>query len=449
MSRLEVDEQFLTPSTTPSILKPLNYRPTKVDPYDSPTNTINLCGLSPHIQGRILALIGAIITGLNVTGVKYLYSDNFPPPLALMTRYTPPLIFVLFIGFYIKLKLKSSHQNSEWYFFARDKNTFNILTIRALFHWCSNLCMIYALLFVPVIVTISLFYLWIIFAIILSHFVLNEKANISDLILSLIGFAGVIMITDPTFVSFSSLGLQHIEGIVLIVIAALFYSINMLILRKTRETYHWTQTESVAGLWATLVFAPIYITVCYYGLNVPLSELIQFRLSITEWILVAAISVFAFIAIGGVTRALQLEKMIIVSIILYSEVVFAAIFQVVFLHDTTNFDTYGLWIGIFCVMISTLCIMYKKNKQQIKHEEMWQFGGVEVDLNAEMHLTEEIKLKLRENEGRRIMSPMSPISPLSPCVYRNGDENERLNLINYDAVKRRECYGSVDEGNFV
>ena len=139
------------------------------------------------------------------------------------------------------------------------------------------------------------------------------------MILSLIGFAGVIMITDPTFMSFSSLGSEHIEGIVLLIISALFYSINMSILRKTRKSYHWTQTESVAGLWATFVFTPVYIAVCYYVLDVPLSELIQIRLSMTEWILVITISVFAFIAIAGVTRALQLEKLIIVSIILYSK----------------------------------------------------------------------------------------------------------------------------------
>ena len=75
--------------------------------------------------------------------------------------------------------------------------------------------------------------------------------------------------------------------------------------------------------------------------------------------------------------------------------------------------------------------MYKKNKQRIKNEERWQFGDVEVDLDAKMHLPEENKLKVRENEGRRIMS-ISPASLTSSvCVYGSGDENEKSNLINH------------------
>lgn len=459
MARLE--ESLPTPSNTPSILKPINYIPTRVDPYDTPTaNTINRCGISPRIEGRVLALIGAFITGLNLTGVKYLYGDNFPAPLALMTRYTPPLIFVLIIGFYMKLRINSSEsQNIEkWYFFARDKNAFNILSIRAFFHWCCNLCMVYSLLFVPVMITISLFYLWTIFAIILSHFVLNEKANLGDIVLSIIGFAGVIMITDPTFVSFDSLGSAHIEGIILIIISALFYSVNMVILRKKRTSYHWTQTEAVAGLWSTFIFTPIYILVMYFGFGVPLAELIVFQLSSIEWVLFVAISVFAFIAIGGVTRALQLETIIVVSVILYSEVAFGTLFQAVFLHDTTNFNTFGLWIGILAVMISTFCIMYRKNKQQKMDEERKEFGSI--DLNQEMHLNEENKLKSYTMHGQRdkesgnrkkIMSPLSPMSPL--CVIRDdpSDESkaERSNLLNHVTSNQIECYGSVDNGNLV
>eukprot|EP00483_Globobulimina_turgida_P010445 UN10466 len=248
-----IDEQLPTPSNTPSLILCDSQKPTKVNPYGSPrVNSTNRFGLSPHITGRLLALSGAFLTGLNLTAVQYMFKDKFPAPEALITRYTPSLIFVIIIGLNIKLLCS----RTEWYFFARDLSAFKMLTIRAFIHWSSNMCMVYSLLFVPVMITISLFYIWTIFAIFLSHFFLNEKANIGDVVFSLIGFGGVIMITDPTFQSFSSLGTAHIEGIILLIFSALLYSLNMVILRKKRKSYHWTQTESVAGLWATFVFTP-------------------------------------------------------------------------------------------------------------------------------------------------------------------------------------------------
>merc|ERR1719474_1680876 len=111
---------------------------------------------------------------------------------------------------------------------------FRMLSIRGLIHWSCNLCLIYSLLWVPVMVNISVFYLWVIFAIISSHFFLNERANFIDGLLSIIGFGGVIMISDPTFSAFSELNTEHMEGMLLIMVSALFYCLNMVIMRKWR-----------------------------------------------------------------------------------------------------------------------------------------------------------------------------------------------------------------------
>eukprot|EP01084_Bolivina_argentea_P308131 532710_1 len=184
--------------------------------------TRKMFDISPPIQGRFLALFGAFFTAINLTAIQYMYKNNFPPPQALITRYTPPLIFVIIIGSFIKL-MKSQSDN-KYYFFARDKSAFKTLSIRALLHWSSNMCTIYALLYVPVMISISLFYIWSIFAIFLSHVLLKEKANVVDIILSLISFGGVIMITNPTFESFNNLVSSHVKGIILTIISALLYT---------------------------------------------------------------------------------------------------------------------------------------------------------------------------------------------------------------------------------
>eukprot|EP01084_Bolivina_argentea_P076912 139432_1 len=409
-----IDEQLPTPSNTPSLIVRDDQKPTKVDPYGSPTYNKNRFGVSPRIEGRLLALFGAFLTGLNLTAVQYMFTDKFPAPEALITRYTPPLIFVVIIGLNVKLMCK----HTEWYFFARDLQALKILSIRSFIHWASNMCTIYSLLYVPVMITISLFYIWTIFAIFLSHFFLNERADIGDIILSLIGFGGVIMITDPTFQSFNSLGSKHIEGIILIIVSALFYSLNMVILRSKRKSYHWTQTESVAGLWATFVLTPIFILISYYLFDIPMNELMNFHLTTIEWVLFIAISIFAFFAIGGITRALQLETVVIVSIVLYSEVAFGTVFQFVFLHDTTNFDTWGLWIGLGAILVSTFFIMYRKNKQKEKMESNQSFKqSYDTVENNKLHLNKE-KMK-------------------------NG--SAKLNLINHAEINKREYYGSVDK----
>ena len=355
MARLERDNTqpiTSTPSQTPSLLS--IRKPTKVNEH----SCMRIMKLSPQTKGRLLALIGAILTGLNLTGVKYLYNQQFPAPQALISRYTPSLIIVIFIGTWIKIM----HKDTEWHLFANNLSAFKMLSIRSLFHWISNMSMIYSLLFIPIMLNISIFYIWSIFAIILSHFFLNERADAGDILLSLIGFGGVVIMTDPNFESFARLNDTYFEGIILIVFAAFFYSINMVILRKKRASFHWMHTEAVAGLWATFFFTPCYILISHYLFDVPMNELMRFDLSMSEWLLFAAIAIVAFVAIGGITRALQLESVIIVSIILYSEVAFGIIFQWLLLNDTTNFDTFGLWLGLLLVMLSTFLIMYRQNR---------------------------------------------------------------------------------------
>eukprot|EP01084_Bolivina_argentea_P067428 122799_1 len=321
--------------------------------------------ISLQTQGRLFALIGSFLTAINFTLVKYLLNGEFPVPQALITRYTPPLIFVIIIV----LCLKFLYSNKEYYFFAKDLGAFKILSLRAFFHWASNICTIYSLLFVPVIINLSIFYTWSLFALVLSYCTLHEKLNISNCVFTIIGLGGVIMVTNPTFHSFSGIDSSYIKGIILGLISAFLYAINMIILSKNRTSYHWNQTESVAGLWATFIFTPVYILIAHFGFNIQMSELIKLDLTFNEWIIFVLISVIAFISISAVTRALQLEKLIIVCVILYSEVAFGTLFQFIFLNDNTNFNTYGLWIGILCIIGSTCLILYKQTNNDIEPDE--------------------------------------------------------------------------------
>lgn len=306
-----------------------------------------------------------------------------------------------------------------WNILYHDTKSFNFLSVRALIHWLSTLCIVYSLHYIPIVAAISIFYLWSIFSIVLSHCIHGFGVNAWDIALCVIGCGGAIMIVDPTFCTLSTLSTDYIEGVVLIVTAALFYSLNVVSLRKKRGTFHWTQTESVNGLWGTFCFTPIYVISAHFLFDIPIRNLFDFTdQSPLEWTVFIAISLSAFCVVGGVTRALQLDSTINVNIVMYSQIGFAILFQYLLLNDTSNFDTIGLWLGLCVVIGSTLLIEYRRER----------VSGRRWDGNR--------AFRKEFSEGDMIWSPRR---------FSRDSCSEKMHLIDPTEMKSREHYGAMTE----
>ena len=156
----------------------------------------------------------------------------------------------------------------------------------------------------------------------------------------------------------------------------------------------------------------------YYLFNIPMDDLIELNnITLFEWFVFIGISFAAFIAIGGIVHAFQLENVIIISIILYSEVAFGTLFQFILLNDTTNFDTFGLWIGIILVILSTSTIMYRKENEN----------------------------KNKPESEKKIMKKHAVDLLGHDVDIKNGKETTHLIQNGKENDYKKESYGSVDK----
>ena len=79
--------------------------------------------------------------------------------------------------------------------------------------------------------------------------------------------------------------------------------------------------------------------------------------------------VSSFIGVGAAVAALQLENITIVSIIFYSEILYAVFCQWLYFNDTSNFETYGLWIGLVLIIVSLSLSMIIKQRNTGRNQE--------------------------------------------------------------------------------
>ena len=123
-------------------------------------------------------------------------------------------------------------------------------------------------------------------------------------------------------------------------------------------------------MWSTFILTPIYIIISYFIFDVKMTCLIELNnLTVFDWLIYLLSGVISFFAIGGISRAFQLDTMVNISIVLYSEVLFGVIFQCILLHDTTDFNRPFFWIGIFLIIACTMVVVIRGSRSVDSNEE--------------------------------------------------------------------------------
>ncbi|XP_029465741.1 solute carrier family 35 member G1-like isoform X3 [Rhinatrema bivittatum] len=182
---------------------------------------------------------------------------------------------------------------------------------------------------------------------------LKEFCTIWDIIFMICTITGVVLIARPPFLFGSHLeGIEgdysnHLKGTIVAVTSAIAAASTLVLLRKMGKSVHY-----MLSIW---YYAVIGLTTCVIVLFV-LGEWRLPSCGLDRWLLMF-IAVFG---LGGqifLTKALQIEKAGPVAIMRTMDVVFAFIFQFLFLSRTPTWWSMG---GALCVVASTAGAVIRK-----------------------------------------------------------------------------------------
>ncbi|XP_053547665.1 solute carrier family 35 member G1 [Bombina bombina] len=175
---------------------------------------------------------------------------------------------------------------------------------------------------------------------------LKEKCTVWDIVFMLFTLTGVILIARPPFLFGSRLdGIEddysnHLKGTIAAVASAIGASLTIVLLRKMGKSVHY-----FLSIW---YYAIIGLIECVIALAV-IGEWSLPSCGTDRWLLIC----IGLLGLGGQTflvKALQIEKAGPVSVMRTMDVVFAFIFQALFLNHTPSLLTVG---GALCIVAST------------------------------------------------------------------------------------------------
>lgn len=188
---------------------------------------------------------------------------------------------------------------------------------------------------------------------------LREKYSLWDLLFTLITITGVVLIARPPFLFGSSVldmeesYTDHLKGTIAAIASAVAAALTFVILRKVGKSVHY-----FLSIW---YYAIIGLIVCIIALFIMDAWTLP-SCGIDRFLLIS----IGLLGLGGqifLTKALQIEKAGPVAIMKTMDVVFAFIFQVLFLNHIPRWWTVG---GALCVVASSSGTVIRKWFQNSK-----------------------------------------------------------------------------------
>ncbi|XP_077206407.1 solute carrier family 35 member G1-like isoform X5 [Paroedura picta] len=198
-----------------------------------------------------------------------------------------------------------------------------------------------------------------VFTSLLAWIFLKEKYSPWDLLFTLFAITGVVLIARPPFLFGSKVaGIEgsytdHLKGTIAALSSAICTSSTFVILRKVGISVHY-----FLSIWYYAVIGLIVCIIALFAMDVwtlPHCGKDRFLLIL-----------MGLFGLGGqifLTKALQIEKAGPVSIMKTMDVVFAFIFQIIFLSHIPTWWTVG---GALCVVASSSGTVLRKWRQSSK-----------------------------------------------------------------------------------
>ena len=319
----------------------------------SPTMTVQFTHLqSPrrkifHFLGVTLTIFSTLL--LSVSSLLIKLAESIPTLQIVFTRLTLQLVFSLPAMIFLK----------DQFIHPWKKTRFLIL--RGVTGVTAMSLMVYSVKHMPLADARVIFYTSPVYTALLGRIFLKESVSKFDFIATLLGLVGVVLIGRPSFL-FGSLGKSFASSniwlpTVLAVLSAIFFSLAIILVRKMSQevstrvvVFYFALVGSVSSLLVSLISGEFKYPDC--GTHDVVYAIVSGTLGYFTQLLS--------------TKACQLEKASVISLVRTIGIVFSFILQLMFLNVIPN----GLSIGgAILILLCNVVIFIKKLLNQKREQK--------------------------------------------------------------------------------
>jgi len=221
----------------------------------------------------------------------------------------------------------------------------DLLILRGILGCGALLCFFWSLIRLPLAEATVLYFMSPGFAAIIAAVWLREKLGLREIAGILISLAGVILITQPTFLFNESPDSLHLPSVGVGLLGALLASGAFVLVRKLRESDH--------GLVIVFYFPLVSIFIC-----LPLLAIDATLPTSMEWLALIGIGVLTQIAQIYLTRSLHMEKTAHAMSVSYVQILFAIGWGALIFAEMPNSLS---MLGIVLVVTGTIAVIRRMN----------------------------------------------------------------------------------------
>ncbi len=221
-----------------------------------------------------------------------------------------------------------------------------LTVIRTLLHIVGLTAMFSALQFLPLADAVAIAFVMPFIMLMLGRWVLNEEVGTRRIMACIVGFAGTLLVIQP---SFAEVGLPALLPLIVAVVFALF----MLVTRQIAKETDPIALQAVSGMMATFLLVPMLILGTFSGIW---EMSLVWPADDTHWLLVA-IGVLGTLAHLLMTWSLRFAPSATLAPMQYLEIPIATFIGWLIFHDLPN----GLAaLGIIITMAAGLYVIAKE-----------------------------------------------------------------------------------------
>ena len=226
-----------------------------------------------------------------------------------------------------------------------------LLIIRGLLGTAALFCIFKALTILPIATATVIQYTYPTFTVICAYIFLKEFILKRIVYSIIIGWIGILLVSQPEFNSNSNIQ-ETTLALVIAILGALMTSLAYICVRKLSYKEH----PLVIIYYFPLVSIPLSIPFIINDFVLPTGA---------EWLWIAGIGIFTQIGQLCITEGLRLLPAGQATSLNYSQVIFASIWGILIFQESI---TSSIYLGGFCVLISTIISMSASKPHKQKYE---------------------------------------------------------------------------------
>lgn len=282
----------------------------------------------------LLLMLGFCVMAPLADAIAKLLSGSLPLLQLLLVRFALQAILLMPLVWWARMPL------------ITDARTMRLILLRTLLHVIGIGTMFIALRFLPLADAIAIAFVLPFIQLLLGHFILNEEVGLRRLLACAVGFAGTLMVIQPSFVE---VGAPALLPLLVAVIFAVFILITRLIAKKIDPI----ALQAVSGLIAT----PILLAALLVAEALPQASGFVWP-NAANGVLLLAIGVIGTFSHLLLTWSLKFAPSTTLAPLQYLEIPFATVIGWLIFRDLPN----GLAsLGIVVTMGAGLYIMLREH----------------------------------------------------------------------------------------